>query len=234
VLHSSSPKSLPADATPNYDLGLRLGNAPQINEEDFVGREDELTKLQTWLAPRPKRQNIVALCGLGGMGKTQLSVHFARQSADTYSSILWFSAKDESTLKAGMAALAAEATEEYSARDAHEEERMVQQARQWLSRPGNDRWLLVYDNYDDPRLPGIDSSTGFDVRQFFPQRAQGSILITTRSPRLSFAKQLRLQKLDNIKQSLTILATRSGREINGGEESCTYRRMLSVTDYLAI
>jgi len=224
-LHSGSRNSPPADATPNYDLGLRLGNAPQINEEDFVGREDELTQLQTWLAPRPKRQNIVALCGLGGMGKTQLSVHLARQSVHTYSSILWFNAKDESTLKAGMAALAAEVTE-YSARDMHEEERMVQQARLWLSQPSNDRWLLVYDNYDDPCLPGIDSSTGFDIRQYFPQRAQGSILITTRSPRLSFAKQLRLQKLDNINQSLTILATRSGREINGGEESCTCRRML--------
>ena len=96
---------------------------------------------------------------------------------------------------------------------------MVQQARQWLSRPGNDRWLVVYDNYDDPRLPGIDSSTGYDIRNFFPQRVHGSILITTRSPRLTFAKQLRLEKLDDINQSLTILATRSGREVKEGKES---------------
>ena len=206
----------------NYDLGLRLGNAPQINEDDFVGRDRELEQLRTWLAPRPKRQNVVALCGLGGMGKSQLSIHFARRFADTYSSLFWLNAKDESTLKAGLAALAAQVTEDRvppTVTGLHKEEWMVQQARQWLSRPGNDRWLVVYDNYDDPRLPGIDSSTGYDIRNFFPQRVHGSILITTRSPRLTFAKNLRLGKLDDINQSLTILATRSGRKVKEGEES---------------
>ena len=104
--------------------------------------------------------------------------------------------------------------------DVQEEERMVRRAREWLSQRDNGGWLLVYDNYDDPRLPGIQSSTGYDIRDFFPHRAQGSILITTRSPRITFAKQLRLQKLDNVDQSLAILATRSGRRINEGEDKC--------------
>jgi DNA polymerase III delta prime subunit len=202
-------------------LGLRLGNAPQIEEEEFVGRETELEQLRTWLAPRPRRQNVVVLYGLGGIGKTQLSIHFARKFVDTYSSVFWLNAKDESTLKAGLAGLMAQVVENHvslSVTDAQEGERMVQQARQWLSRPDNDQWLVVYDNYDDPRLPGIQSSTGYDVRDFFPHRAQGSILITTRSPRITFAKQLRLQKLDNVDQSLAILATRSGRGVNEGED----------------
>jgi ATP/maltotriose-dependent transcriptional regulator MalT len=208
---------------PNYDFGLRLSDAPQIDEDDFIGRDRELEQLRTWLTPRPKRQNVVALCGLGGMGKTQLSIQFARKFVDTYSSVFWLNGKDENTLKAGLAALAAQVVENYtppSVNDAQEQEqeRMAQQARQWLSRPDNDRWLVVYDNYDDPRLPGMDSSTGYDIRHFFPHRAHGSILITTRSPRLTYAKQLRLNKIDNIDQSLSILATRSGREINGGEE----------------
>ena len=75
------------DVTPNYNLGLRLGSAPRIDDEDFVGREAELEQLRKWLAPRPKCQNVVALYGLGGIGKTQLSVHFARRSIDTYTSI---------------------------------------------------------------------------------------------------------------------------------------------------
>ena len=209
----------------SYDFGLRLSDAPQIDEDDFIGRDRELEQLRTWLTPRPKRQNVVALCGLGGMGKTQLSIQFARKFVDTYSSIFWLNGKDENTLKAGLAALAAQVVENYtppSVNDVQgqeqEQERMAQQARQWLSRPDNDRWLVVYDNYDDPRLPGMDSSTGYDIRHFFPHRAHGSILITTRSPRLTYAKQLRLNKIDNIDQSLSILATRSGREINGGEE----------------
>lgn len=201
-------------------MGLRLGNAPQIDETGFVGREVELEQLRTWLTPRPRRQNVVALYGLGGMGKTQLGIQFARRSIDTYTSIFWLNAQDESTLKAGLAGLAAQVMGEQksaSVYDPHEEERMVQQVREWFSRPDNDGWLMLYDNYDHPLIPGITSTTSYDIRDYFPYRGHGSILITTRSPRLGFAKQLLVKKL-NLDQSLSILTTRSGREITEGKE----------------
>ena len=198
---------------------MRLGSVPQIDEEDFVGRETELEQLRTWLAPRPKRQNVVALYGLGGIGKTQLSIHFARCSIDTYTSIFWLNAQDESILKAGLAGLAAQVMgEQKSATDSHEEERMVQQVRQWFSQPDNDGWLVLYDNYDNPLVSGITSTTSYDIRDYFPHRGHGSILITTRSPRLTFAKQLAVKKLDDLTQSLRILATRSSREITEGKQ----------------
>jgi hypothetical protein len=207
-----------ADVYIGFSLGLNLGAAPQIDEDYFVGRDPELEQLRAWLAPRPKRQNVVAVCGLGGMGKTQLSIQFVRRFADIYSSVFWLNSTDESTLKAGLAALAAQAMNHNpSVNDAKEIERMAQQARQWLSLPDNDKWLVVYDDYNDPRLPGMDSPTGYDIHDFFPHRAHGSILITTRSPRLMYAKQLRLNKLDYV-ESLRILATRSGRAISGGKE----------------
>jgi hypothetical protein len=158
------------------------------------------------------------------MGKTQLSVKYAQQFGDRYSLVFWLNAKDKGTLKAGMVEMAMQLMEDHMSSnmtDVHEEERLVRQAREWLSRPGNEGWLLVYDNYDDPCLPGIDSSTGYDIRNFFPKRAQGSILITTRSQQLAFGKKLQLQKLDDVDQSLTILATRSGRKVNGGESHCS-------------
>jgi hypothetical protein len=200
---------------------LRLSNAPQIDEDLFVGRETELKQLRTWLAPRPKRRNVVALCGLGGMGKTQLSIHFARRFVETYSSIFWLNAQNENTLKRGLVELAAQVLEEQksaSMNDSHEEDQIVQQMRQWFSRPDNDGWLVVYDNYDDPLVPGITSTTSYDIRDYFPYREHGSILITTRSPRLEFAKQLAVKKLDDLNQSLNILATRSGREITKGKK----------------
>lgn len=89
-----------------------------------------------------------------------------------------------------------------SADDSYEEERMVEQVRQWLSQPDNNRWLVLYDNYDNPLLPGITSTTSYDIRDYFPHRAHGSILITTRSPRLGFAKQLAVKKLDDLAQKL--------------------------------
>jgi hypothetical protein len=200
-------------------LGLRLGNAPQIDEDNFVGREAELEQLRIWLAPRPKRQNVVALCGLGGVGKTQLSIHFARRFIDTYSSTFWLNAQDESTLKAGLVELAAQVLEDPSVNNSYEEEQMVHRVRQWFSRPDNDGWLVIFDNYDNPRVPGTTSTASYDIRDYFPLRVQGSILITTRSLKLGFTKQLAVKKLDDINESLRILATRSGREIIGGEKS---------------
>lgn len=44
------------------------------------------------------------------------------------------------------------------------------------------------------------------------------MLITTRSPRLVFAKQLPLKKLGDIEQSLAILAAGSGCKVDGGKD----------------
>ena len=114
-----------------------------------------------------------------------------RRIGSQYSLVYWLNTKDENTLKAGLAVLAVEVAEtpvSSTLTDVHEEERLVHQARQWLSQADNNRWLIVYDNYDDPRLPGMDSATGYDIRKYFPLRAQGSTLITTRSQRLPFRR----------------------------------------------
>ena len=116
---------------------------------------------------------MVSLSGLGGMGKTQLSMRVIKRWGGQYSSVWWLNAKDENTLKAGLAALGSEVTRRWetsSLVNGHEEERLVQQARQWLSLRDNDKWLIVCDNYDDPSLPGMNSSTGYDIRTYFPPR----------------------------------------------------------------
>ena len=88
-----------------YNLGLGLDGAPMIDEDAFVGREAELAQLKEWLAYAPSKQNIVAVYGLGGIGKTHLSIHFAKLNREQYSSIIWLNAKDENSLKAGLVAL---------------------------------------------------------------------------------------------------------------------------------
>ena len=91
---------------PSYQLGLHLENAPQIDEQLFIGREDELAHLHEWLSPSTERQNVVAISGLGGMGKTQLGLHFARQHHQRYSAVIWLNASSEVTLKAAYVSLA--------------------------------------------------------------------------------------------------------------------------------
>ena len=71
----------------------------------------------------------MALSGLGGMGKTQLSIHMIRRAGSQYSLVYWLNAKDENTVKAGLAALAVDVAEipaSSTVTDVHEEERLVQ------------------------------------------------------------------------------------------------------------
>jgi hypothetical protein len=133
---SGSPAPPLLVTTPNYDFGVRLGHAPQINEDNFIGRDDELEQIQTWPVPRTGRQTGVAICGMGGMGKTQLSIHLVKRSESKHLSVFWLNAKNENTLGAGLATLATEVIEISASSTltaAQEEERLVLQARQWLS-----------------------------------------------------------------------------------------------------
>jgi hypothetical protein len=109
-----------------------------------------------------------------------------------------------------------------AARSADDEKLKIDHVRRWLSKPGNDRWLLIFDNYDDPYLPGILSPTGYDIRSFFPTSFQGSIIITSRSQKLTFSKQLRLPKLNDIYTSVFILSQRSGRDLSHGETASEF------------
>lgn len=201
-------------------------------ERHFIGREDELAQLQEWLSPSKERQNVVAISGLGGMGKTQLSLHFARQHYQRYSAVIWLNASNEVTLKAAYVSLAQRIRRHNRQHEAEQsevieqlkEEQAIQLVRQWLSQAKNKTWLLMFDNYDDPQLPGIRSSTGYDIRTFFSYSTQGSILITTRSSRITFAKPVRLNKFNDLNQSLAVLTSRSGRQAQEGK----YMRSLRI------
>jgi NB-ARC domain len=156
-----------SERTPNYAFGLNLAEAPQIDEALFVGREVELEELQEWLYSSKGRRKVVAVSGLGGIGKTQLSIHFAKRCQRRYSSVFWLNAKDESSLKTGLVNLAIRLADEgpsSSATVIDNEEQAVEQTRRWLSRPENNRWLVVYDNYDDPDILGMSSATGYGLR----------------------------------------------------------------------
>lgn len=111
---------------------------------------------------------------------------------------------------------------------AEDEKLKIDQVQRWLSEPGNDQWLLIFDNYDNAHLPGVRSPTGYGIRSFFPTRSQGSILITSRSTKLTSSKQFKLQQLQDVNTSVAILSQRSGRDISQGKT----RKVLTFSSLL--
>ncbi len=63
-----------------------------ISVEHFFGRASELETLANWLLK--DRCRLIALVGMGGIGKTTLSVKFVQQNEDKFDCILWKSLRD--------------------------------------------------------------------------------------------------------------------------------------------
>jgi len=68
---------------------------------------------------------VVVLCGLRGTGNIQPNIHFVRRFTDTYSSLFWLNAKDETTLKARLATQVTEDHVSPTMTDPHKEGRIV-------------------------------------------------------------------------------------------------------------
>jgi hypothetical protein len=178
-----------------------------------VAREDELSKIHKTLQGDGPRRAVV-LHGLGGIGKTQLSIACAKRHKDDYSAIFWLNIKDEDSVKQSFAKLAKQISREHpSAIPVSNQEtkqnldEVVESVKAWLSLPNNTRWLMIYDNYDTPKLPGKTDPVAVDIKKFLPEAYQGSIIITTRSSEVRIGHLIQIRKLVDVRESLEILST---------------------------
>ena len=89
---------------------------------------------------------------------------------------------------------------------------MVESIKAWLSLTHNTRWLMIYDNYDNPHLPGKSDPKAINIERFLPKSYQGSVIITTRSAEVRKGQCIPVRKLMNVHDSVEILANASRRE----------------------
>jgi hypothetical protein len=78
----------------------------------------------------------LVLSGLGGIGKTQLAVAYAKCHFDSYESIFWLNAVSEGALKTSLR-LIAELLIEIAEYENLEDEQILLRVRQWLSESTN-------------------------------------------------------------------------------------------------
>jgi NB-ARC domain len=193
-----------------------------------VAREDKLREIQEALRGDGSRRTVV-LYGLGVIGKTQLAVAYAKWHIDNYSAIFWLNIKDEDSLKQSFARVAKQILREYpsagrlSSVDMKGDlDEVIDAVKEWLSLPYNTRWLMIYDNYDNPKSAKNADPAAVDIRQFLPESYQGSVIITTRSSEVKMGHRIQVIKLENIQDSLKILSNTSNREGLENGRRCLY------------
>ena len=74
------------------------------------------------------------------------------------------------------------------------------------------RWLMVFDNYDNPKVSGNATLNAVDIQQFLPKVYHGSIIVTTRSSKVNVGQHIQVSKLVDVRDSLQILFDASHRE----------------------
>ena len=200
----------------DFSVTFSLSDVPET--QHFVAREGELAEIRSSLRSDGSRR-VVVLHGLGGIGKTQIAITYAKRYGDEYSAVFWLNIKDEASIQQSFIKVARQITQQHpdasllsavGKQQSHEE--TIEAVKAWLSLPNNTRWLLIYDNLDNPRLANGADDKAIDIHQFLPTAYQGSIIITTRSSQVDLGNMIRIRKLISIETSLEILSKTSGRD----------------------
>jgi hypothetical protein len=199
-----------------FAVGLNLASFPEATQ--FVARVKELSKMHELLQSHSSRSCVV-LHGLGGMGKTQLAITYARRHKEKYTAIFWLNANDEDSLKLSFRDIARHvlrhhpSTSALSSVDQDKDlDQVVSVVKAWLDFPRNTRWLMIYDNFDNPKITSNPDGSAVDIRQFLPRSDHGSIIITTRSSQVRQGKRIHVQKLPDVREGLEIVSNMSGRK----------------------
>ncbi len=161
-------------------------------------------------------RKIHVLHGLGGIGKTQLAIAYARKHQEVYSAILWVNGKSKDTLLQSLAAFATYARIDDMQQSTVDRTRHGQETAEkadavlrWLALKRNRQWLVVFDNVDRDDRAEAGDSQAYDIESFLPATDHGSILITTRLPHLGeLGNATKVSRVDS-QQALRILTNNS-------------------------
>ncbi|MEU4765084.1 tetratricopeptide repeat protein [Actinosynnema sp. NPDC023794] len=141
-----------------------VGRVP-ASADVFVGRSEELARLDAAVSRAGGRAVVVAVHGLGGVGKSTLAARFAEVHTNRFSLVWWVVADSPAAIEAGLADLAVAIAPEAAVLPA---EQRVELGVRWLAT--HDEWLLVLDNLTTPA----------DAAGLLERVRTGTVVITSR------------------------------------------------------
>ncbi|KAG8667969.1 hypothetical protein FPOAC2_13183 [Fusarium poae] len=187
----------------NLDVAIRDPKLPcymlgdHCQKDYFAGRETILKRIDDHLL-YPISQDMAdpgicqdtdftlglrsfAICGLGGIGKTELAIQYAHTRKNQFEAIFWLKADDSKVLASDFANIAVRlGLEDDISLDITASRDIVMG---WLAKPLRDstqpddsgnyvKWLLIFDNVDNLDV----------LADFWPNLGSGSVLVTSRDP----------------------------------------------------
>lgn len=168
---------------------------PHPRNTEFFSREDILESISQALLPEQAKEDLqttksslktFALCGMGGVGKTQAALEFAYSHKEHFEAIFFVQAADTAKLAQGFANICGELG--LAGKDEADDQAVSRDSVfEWLSQPTRSlsksdlptaretptvSWLLIFDNADDLNV----------LSAYWPVAGTGSVLITSRDP----------------------------------------------------
>ncbi len=149
---------------------IEIWNVPYQRNPFFTGREEELEQIHKALRKHNAvavAQQLYALCGLGGIGKTQTVLEYAYRYRDEYAAVMWVKADTQESLLSDMLSLAS--VLDLPEKNVQDQAVTMAAIVRWFREQRS--WLLIFDNADDLRL----------AQGYIPTGYRGHILLTTRA-----------------------------------------------------
>ena len=165
-----------------------------------------------------------AIWGLGGIGKTQTAIEYAYRyfyDQPFYEWVLWVNA-DALTLTADFGAIATKLGLPNAQQQGVEEQ--IAAVQHWLET--HDRWLLIFDNADDPAL----------LQPLRPRNPNGRLLLTSRAQTfdaLEIARPLPVQEM-TVAEAREFLGRRTEKPLEEAIEVTAADRLAQELGYLPL
>lgn len=186
-------------ALPDFEEPIRGAQLPAYvtnsysRNTEFFGRQNILEKIDDALmlisnaehAARSNRElRSVVLCGMGGIGKTEIATEYMFSRKDSFDAVFLLNADTVKKLNDGFSQISNELGLEFQSDRKHDDIATREIVKGWLSEPlraSKDKskdpeneasWLLIFDNVDDPDI----------LYDFWPTTGTGKIVVTSRNP----------------------------------------------------